>query len=191
MKDQLVFDTTSAQTIQDSDSVGAFIRSADGTLITHTTVGAKEALDVRVAEGINVEVDLDAADDSVSAWLKDGSGIPLTSTGGGLDVNVISGTINVTDAALANVAVVAAAEVLDTAGTDQAVITAPLANRKYLFVYNNHNTRIYLGAAGVTDATGFPLSPKSVLELRAGPGIALNFVGQSGETPDIRTLELS
>jgi len=64
---RLVFDTTDANTILDSDSVGAFLRASDGTLLTHTDVGGKKALDVRVAEGINVEVDLDFADDSVTA----------------------------------------------------------------------------------------------------------------------------
>jgi hypothetical protein len=46
-KDQLIFDPTE---VADSDSVGAFVRSSDGTLITHTQNGAKEALDVNIAE---------------------------------------------------------------------------------------------------------------------------------------------
>ena len=83
---KLVFDATDADTIAASANVGAYLRSADGTLITHTTVGGKEALDVRVAEGINVEVDLDAADDSVESWTNDGSGNPIGSTGGYLHV---------------------------------------------------------------------------------------------------------
>ena len=46
MKNQLVFDTTDANTIADSDSVGAYLRSSDGTRLTHTTDGSREALDV-------------------------------------------------------------------------------------------------------------------------------------------------
>ena len=46
MKDQLVFDTTDANTIADSDSVGAYLRSSDGTRLTHSTDGSREALDV-------------------------------------------------------------------------------------------------------------------------------------------------
>lgn len=65
MKLRLGFDTTSAATIADSDSVGAFVRSSDGTLITHTTVGADEALDVNVANDVTI-----------------------TAPSGGLDVNV-------------------------------------------------------------------------------------------------------
>jgi len=46
-KDQLIFDPTE---IADSDSVGAYLRSSDGTLLTHTnTTGAVQALDVNLA----------------------------------------------------------------------------------------------------------------------------------------------
>lgn len=65
-KDQLIFDATM---IADSDSVGAFVRSSDGTLITHTTIGAKEHLDTTAA-------------------LFDSAGNGITSTGGFLDVNI-------------------------------------------------------------------------------------------------------
>ena len=94
-KDQLVFDTASADTIAASDNVGAFLRSADGTLITHTTVGGKEALDVRIAEGLNVEVDLDAAADSIAAWLNDGAGNAISSTGGALHISDAGGSLTV------------------------------------------------------------------------------------------------
>lgn len=43
-KDKLVFDTTA--TLTENDNTGAFLRSAAGTLLTHTTVGGVEALDV-------------------------------------------------------------------------------------------------------------------------------------------------
>lgn len=88
---KLVFDATDADSIAASANVGAYLRSADGTLLTHTDVGGKKALDVRVAEGINVEVDLSAADDSVASWTNDGAGNPITSTTGFLDVYVQNG----------------------------------------------------------------------------------------------------
>lgn len=289
MKDQLIFDTTDAQSIADSDSVGAYLRASDGTLLTHTDVGGKKALDVRVAEGINVEVDLNFADDSVTAhqggtwtidsitnpvtvqatnldirdlafatdkvdvsgstvaldsgtlaalesitvqngagaaavniqdggnsitvdavnldirdlsaaqdsvasWLKDGAGTSLTSTlvsgKQALDVN-IANSITINDAALANTAILAAANPLDTPDTAEAVKASALANRKYLWIYNNDNTKVFIGQSGVTAANGFPLSGGSYLELRAGPAISPFFVGQAGKTPEIRTLELS
>ncbi len=44
-KDRLVFDPA---LLGESDNVGAYLRSSDGTLLTHTTIGGAEALDVNV-----------------------------------------------------------------------------------------------------------------------------------------------
>lgn len=313
MKDQLIFDVTNASTILDSDSVGAFLRASDGTLLTHTDVGGKKALDVRMAEGINVEVDLShvddsvrlgdgttlftgttvggdtgldvnlinasiavtqsgtwnigtvasitadvniadggnsitvdavnldirdlthvsdsikigdgtdflavaadgsiaitdnggsltvdavnldirdltAATDSVSSWLKDGTGTAITSTGGAIDVNIASGSITTSDAALAATAVANATLTLAVADTAQNIVTSPLSNRKYLWVYNKDNRKVFIGSTGVTAANGFPMSPGSYMELRAGAAVDIEFVGSTGKTPEIRTLELS
>lgn len=217
MKNQLIFDTTDAQTILDSDNVGAFIRASDGTLIdketinsverlavdstlkdgagvaiSSTDVGGKQSLDVNVTSGINVEVDLSHVDDSIR--LGDGTDFftsHTVNTDVGLDVYVIGGDIQVTDAALANVAIENAAKVLATADTAEAIVTSALANRKYLFIANNDNTKVFVGKSGVTAANGFPLSPGSVMELRAGAAVSPHFVGQTGKTPELRTLELA
>lgn len=187
---KLVFDTTDANTIADSDSVGAYLRSSDGTLITHTTVGGKEALDVRIAEGINVEVDLDAADDSVASHTFDGSGNAIGSTGGALDVNIASGTVDINDAALANTAIANAAISLTAANTAEDLVASPLSDRKYLYVYNNDNRTMYVGANGVSAANGFPMPPSSMYQFRAGASIDIEFVSaKTGH--DARTLELS
>jgi hypothetical protein len=304
MKDKLVFDTTNAGTIADSDSVGAFLRSSDGTLLTHTDVSGKKALDVRVAEGINVEVDLNFADDSVtahqggtwtidsitnavtvtatdldirdlafatdkvdvsgsevsldattlaalenitvsatdldirdlafatdkvdvsgsevsldattlaalenitvsatdldirdltaatdsvSAWTKDGAGTAITSTlvsgKQGLDVNVIAAN----DASLANTAIAAAANALGTANTAEDAVASPLASRKYLWIYNNGNKKVFVGQSGVSAANGFPISPGSYLEMRAGAAVDIEWVSDVAGV-EIRTLELS
>lgn len=45
-KEKIVFD---AEAPEDTDNIGAYLRSADGTLLTHTTVGDVEALDVYLA----------------------------------------------------------------------------------------------------------------------------------------------
>lgn len=195
MKDRLIFDTTDAASIAASDSVGAFLRASDGTLLTHTDVGGKKALDVRVAEGINVEVDLAAADDSVASWTKDGAGTSITSTSENgdqaLDVHISNSTITVSDTALANTAIANEVNILGVADTAEDVVASVLANRKYLYIYNNDNTRIFVGASGVTAANGFPISPGSLMELRAGAAVDIEFVGQTGKTPEIRTLQLS
>ena len=240
MKDQLNFDVTDANTIADSDSVGAFVRSSDGTLITHSTVGGKEALDVSIADGINVEVDLshlddsvrlgdgtafftstsengdialdvhisntslvvtatqldiddlNATDDAVASHLFDGAGTALTSTLVGadqaLDVNIVQ-SVSVDDA-LANTAILSAAASLTTAATAEKVVATNLAARKYLFVRNNDNRVMYIGGAAVDAATGFPVSPGSVVELRAGAAVDVYY--DSAKTGHvIRTLELS
>ena len=276
MKDRLIFDTTDANTIAESDSIGAFIRSSDGTLITHTTVGGKEALDVRIAEGINVEVDLDAADDSVAAHTFDGAGNSIGSTGGALhisdaggsltvdavdldirdltfatdsvdvsnstnvavvdgggsltvdavdldirdltaasdsvqsnlfdgagtaltstlvgadqalDVNVAN-DIAVNDAALANTAIANDALAIAAASVAESLVGTALVDRKYLYAYNADNRTMYIGASGVTVADGFPVSPGSYLELRAGASVDVQVISEKiGH--DIRTLELS
>lgn len=224
MKNRLIFDTTDAASIADSDSVGAFLRASDGTLLTHTDVGGKKALDVRVAEGINVEVDLNYADDSVTAhqggtWtvaldsatlaaletINVGNTVTVQATD--LDIRnlvfatdkvdvsgssvSISNSVSVNDAALANTAIANAAKTLAVANTAESVIASALANRKYAWIYNNDNTRIFVGTTGVTATNGFPLSPGSVMELRAGAAVDIKFVGSTGKTPNIRTLELS
>lgn len=245
MKDRLIFDTTNATTIADSDSIGAYLRASDGTLLTHTDVGGKKALDVRVAEGINVEVDLNyvddsvtahqggtwtidsitnavtvnqgtspwvigdgggsitvdavdldirdltAASDSVASWTKDGAGNSINSTSNALNVYVTgSGALTVNDAALANTAIAAAAETLDAANTAQDIVASPLSNRKYLWVYNNDNQKMFIGQSGVTSANGFPVSPGSYIELRAGAAVDIEFVS-SKLNHEIRTLEIS
>jgi hypothetical protein len=104
MAQHLVFDASDAQSILDSSNVGAFVRAADGTLITKTTYGAVQALDVSISnasivvadgggsltvDAVNLDIrDLVAATDSVSSWTKDGSGTAITSTAGALDVNI-------------------------------------------------------------------------------------------------------
>lgn len=45
-KDQLIFDPTEAT---EGDSVGAYLRASDGTLLTHTDQSGKKALDVNLA----------------------------------------------------------------------------------------------------------------------------------------------
>ena len=235
---KLVFDATDADTIAASHSVGAYLRASDGTLLTHTDVGGKKALDVRVAEGINVEVDLDAADDSVASWTHDGTGNAIGSTGGalhisdaggsltvdatdldirdlshtqdsarigdgtdlvtvtnvasdyGLDVNIINTELPISDTALANTAIATAANALDVANTAEDLVASPLANRKYLFAYNNGNKEAYLGPTGVSAATGFPIPPGSLLELRAGPSIDIEWVS-ADTNQEMRTMELS
>lgn len=261
-KDILVFDTTDANTIADSDHVGAHTLSGSGALIdsetinaverlsvdstlkdglgsalTSTLVGGKQALDVYIAEGINVEVDLDAADDSVAAYLNDGAGNAIGSTGGAIHVSDAGGSLTVDatdldirdlvaatdsvtsyladgagtlltstligakqsldvnvveafDAALAQTAIAHAQKPIAVDDTAESVVASALANRKYLLIRNNGNRKMYIGGAGVDSASGFPLSPGSVAELRAGALVDVQVAGVAAGS-DIRTLELA
>lgn len=227
MKEKLIFDVSDANTIADSDSVGAYLRSSDGTLLTHSDVGGRKALDVSVADGINVEVDLSHLDDSVR--LGDGtdfftstsengdvaldvhisnSSIEVTATdldirdlafatdsvtahqGGTWTIDSITNEVTVNDAALADTAILSGANTLTLAGTADKTIASNLSNRKYLFIYNNDNRTMYVGASGVTSSDGYPLSPGSAMQLRAGAAIDVYFNSdRTGHA--IRTLELS
>jgi hypothetical protein len=109
-----------------------------------------------------------------------------------VDLASSSGTLAVSDAALANIDIFNDVKVLATQAVAQAAVTAALANRKYLWIYNNDNTKVFIGKTGVVSAAnGFPISPGSYMELRAGAAISPFFVGQANKTPEIRTLELS
>lgn len=69
-KEKLVFDPAAAG---ETDNVGAYLRASDGTLLTHTDVGGKKALDANVVNTVTVEAtnldirDLSSATDSVAA----------------------------------------------------------------------------------------------------------------------------
>ena len=95
------------------------------------------------------------------------------------------------DEALANTNIANAAKTLATAGTAETTVTSPLSDRKYLHIYNNANKKVFLGASGVSASNGFPLSPGSTATYRAGASVSVYYVGQTGDTPEIRTLELS
>jgi len=169
--------------------------NADGSINANVDVsvsnGSDKAEDAAHASGdigtYMLAVRQDTLANSVSA---DGDYASLkVNAVGALYVDV--GVITTSDAALANTAILSAVNVLDTAATAEAVKASALANRKYLSIYNNDNTKVFIGGSGVTAANGFPLSPGSYMELRAGASISPFFVGQTGKTPEIRTLELS
>ena len=48
---------------------------------------------------------------------------------------------------------------------------------------------MWIGASGVDNSNGFPVSPGSYIELRAGASVDVYFDGKTGQ--NIRNLELS
>jgi hypothetical protein len=168
-----------------SDSVAAHLADGAGTALTSTLVDDKQALDVNIVEGVNVEVDLSHEDDSVA--LGDGTNLLTSTTIGddiGLDVNVIN------NPATANAAIKSTAGSLTAAGTAQKVVATNLAARKFLFINNTFNRNIFIGGNDVSVSNGFPLSPGAAIELLAGANVDVYFDSTTtGAT--IRNLELS
>jgi hypothetical protein len=177
----------------DLSHVDDSVRLGNGTdFFTSTSENGDIALDVHISNSDLDIRDLVADTDSVGSFTKDGAGTSITSSvvgaNTGLDVNIIN-SLSVNDAALAETSLVSAAETLDVASTAQDIIASPLADRKYLFVYNNDNRKMFIGGAGVTEANGFPISPSSYMELRAGSAVAIEFISSKLDH-EIRTLEL-
>jgi hypothetical protein len=148
-----------------------------------TTLAALENITISATD-LDIR-DLTHVSDSVR--LGDGTSFFTSTTVGGdvgLDVYVIN------DPAVANTAIASNVNTLGTANTAEDVVASPLANRKLLMIYNNDNQKMYVGQSGVSAANGFPLSPGSYLELRAGAAIDIEWVSAKlGH--DMRHLELS
>jgi hypothetical protein len=73
-KEKLVFDTSVS--LDENDNLGAFLRGADGTLITHTNEGGKDALDVHISNAsiVVTATDLDIRDLAFATDKVDASG---------------------------------------------------------------------------------------------------------------------
>lgn len=160
--------------------------------ISSTLTGFSKAEDSAHVSGDQGIMGLAVRNDTLAALAgTDGDYAPLqVDADGALYVNIASGTITTSDVALANVAIASAANALTAANTAEDVVASPLANRKYLWIYNNGNRKAYIGASGVSESNGFPVSPGSYMELRAGAAVDIEWVS-SNTSQEIRTLELS
>lgn len=155
---------------------------------TAAVIGTVAAADLAKVHAIDVNAFAYAIDD-VSG---DAELLSKDSSSNGLNVHLAGSdiTVAVSDAALANTAIVAKKNLLDTANTAEDLVTAPLANRKYLWILNHYNKFMWIGGPGVTAANGFPISGKVMMELRAGPAVDIEWVADDAGH-DVRTLELS
>ena len=59
----------------DGDNLGAYLRSSDGTLLTHSSVNGCEALDVNICNDLDIDVKLDGVYDGVSNTDPDNAGL--------------------------------------------------------------------------------------------------------------------
>lgn len=186
----------------DPDNVGviAHVRSAtpaDADQTFRSTGGAASSDAVVAANVQGLDVNGFNMIYNGTTWdrLRGTSGAVFINDGG--NSITVDGTVAVTqstspwvvsDAALANTAI--AADATTVGVTLVAAIAAPLANRKYAFFYNNGNKGIYIGTAGTTTATGFPMYPGMAYEFRAGAAIDIRAIAD-GAGQNMRHLELS
>jgi hypothetical protein len=87
-KEKLVFDPAAAA---ETDNIGAYVRSSDGTLITHTQVGGKDGLDVNV---INASLEVTATNLDIRDLSHTQDNVAIAQGGNTLVVNA-DGSINV------------------------------------------------------------------------------------------------
>lgn len=157
--------------------------------ISATLVDLGKAEDSAHVSGDTGIMSLAVRNDTLGSLVSaDGDYTPLQTNSNGELYVTIGSEIDVDDTA--NTAIANAVETLDVASTSQDVVASPLADRKYLYVYNNANRRMFVGGTGVTVANGFPVAPRSYLELRAGSAIDVEYVSPLAGH-EIRTLEMS
>jgi len=173
----LTVDGTVAATQSGSWTVG-ITGTVAVTQSTSPWVVSATALDIR---------HLSHSTDSVASWLSDGSGNAIGSTSGALNVNISSGSVTTSDAALANTPVKSTA----TSVTNSAavILASQLSARKYLTMQNLGSAAVFVGDSSVTASTGLRLSNGAMLEgLRLGPAISLKAITSAG-TGDLRIFE--
>lgn len=175
-------------TTLDTISTNITTITGDTTSIDATLTALSKAEDSVHSSGDQGIMALGVRNDAGTALAADGDYIPFTTDATGAVRVVDTSTGN--DNALANTALANTATVVGTTATD--LLGTDLANRKYAFIANLGNKKIFVGDSGVTTANGFPVSPGSTLELRAGAAIDLHAIkATGGSANDTRILELS
>lgn len=184
-------DSLASSTSADGD-YGALKLNQKGELYIHDTdvLAALAGNLTVIATNLDIR-DLVAATDSVSSWVKDGSGNAITSSGGALDVNIQSSDITFDiDDDLCNVAIENTATAVSTSAIN--VVSSALANRKFLALANEGNKILYFGKNGVTTSNGFPLYMREKAMFRIGASVAPQIIGAAGSSnEDLRVMELS
>ena len=184
--EQLDQGTTLDSILADTTAILADTASIDANISSLTKL--EDSAHVSGDAGVQT---LAVRNDTLSSLVDtNGDYAPLQVDASGALYTTISGDITTSDAALANSSIANAVNTLAVANTAEDVVASPLTDRKYLFVYNNDNKKMFIGATGVTAANGFPISPGSYMELRAGAAIDIEYVA-ADLGHEIRTLELS
>lgn len=161
--------------------------AGDTTSIDATLTALSKAEDAAHSSGDQGIMALAVRSDADTALAADGDYIPFSmNSSGHLRVNLASGSVTTSDAALANTDFAVSQNSVTT--TSESVVSA-LSSRKYLFIRNEGNKKVFIGKTTATDSD-FPISPGETLILRAGAALDFKAITSSG-TADLRTLELS
>jgi hypothetical protein len=84
----------------------------------------------------------------------------------------------------------AAASIDDTAGGTVLVASA-LAGRRKLLVQNLDNKEIWIGFGSLSAANGVRVAAKANAEFDLGPNVSLKAIAATGQTADVRVMELA
>jgi hypothetical protein len=184
----IITELQSANTSLDNIESDADQIRIDTTAIYNEITALSHAEDSLHSSGHMGFMSLGVRNDAGTALAGDGDYIPFMFNSSGSLYTTVTGTTSVSDAALANTSIVNTPTNITTSATD--ILATDLTNRKYLFLYNNGEQKVFLGGSGVTVANGFPLSPRSYMEMRAGSAINIHAISNVG-TNEVRAMELS
>lgn len=170
------------------DQVLAELQGGIDVTVQNANIEVTQGTSPWVVSATDLDIrDLDSAQDSVAAWLSDGSGNAIGSTAGALDVNIASGDV---DDDLADTAIENTATAVSTTAVN--VVSSALSGRKWMYLANEGNKTLYFGKNGVTTANGFPMHAGMQMEVRIGPSVAPQIIGGTGaSSEDLRVMELS
>lgn len=155
-----------------TDSVTSRLQDGSGNALTSTA----GALDVQIAGGVSLEVDLDHAEDSVR--LGDGTTLSNVTADGYLYAYTAPNS--------------AAQSSTATVGTSAVELAStPLANRKRIIVQNLGTKSIFLGhSSAVTTASGIEIARGASFELEWGANVDL-FAISANAGQDVRVMEVA
>ena len=180
--------------IRDLTHVSDSVKIGDGTDFLAIAVDGSIAVTDNggslTVDGVDFDIrDLTAVSDSVAAWLSDGSGNAITSSGGALDINIASSDIEIdVENDVANTEINSTAKSVST--TTGVLLASELAARRFMLIQNLGDKEIYIGESGVTTSTGIRVVKNAVAEFRLGPALSMHAVALSG-TQDVRIMELA
>jgi hypothetical protein len=171
----LSLDPGTIKLTDNDDSVA--IGNGSGVHATITPILTKNAIDVNVANDVNLIID--SANDSIA--IENAAGVPLTINADG---SILSSDIS-------NSGGVNGAISVGLAAVEAKVGATVLSSRKELAIYHNGTGVLCWGVtSGVTLANGIPIYKNTMLSVTAGPNTHIWLIADTA-AQDIRLVELA